>query len=135
MMARRHDWPQRLAAAIEQHRDRPFEWGASDCVTFPMDCVLAMTGEDPIEGERDYSTELGAARNLRRRGVETVAEAFAAVFVEIPVAMAHRGDLMIVEHGGRHGGGVCIGAAVVCKSEDGICVLPRSAAARAFRVG
>lgn len=32
--------------AIEEARAKPFEWGAHDCVTFALNCVVASTGND-----------------------------------------------------------------------------------------
>lgn len=43
------DWPERLAAFVEQRRHVPFAWGANDCATFAADAVLAITGRDPMQ--------------------------------------------------------------------------------------
>jgi hypothetical protein len=51
-MKRYEDWPQRLVAAIEAARGRPFSWGAMDCCLFAADVVLAMTGVDYAAGFR-----------------------------------------------------------------------------------
>jgi hypothetical protein len=42
MLTRREDWPSRLAAALEEARDKPFKWGSHDCGLFAADCVLAI---------------------------------------------------------------------------------------------
>lgn len=132
-MNRFRDWHKRMCAAIDKHRALPFQWGVSDCVTFPADCVEAITGTDPL-GDRHYSTQIGAALKMKARGVDNVGDAFKTLFPEIAPAMAGVGDLVVVEIDGQPGGGICIGAMVACKAETGLSFLPRDRAVRAFKV-
>lgn len=134
-MARIRNWPEVLRRVIDRHRDLPFQYGLSDCFRLPMDCVLAMTGRDPLAHLQGYENEIGAAKVLRRHGLETVGDAFASAFAEIPVMRMGRGDIAVVDQAGDVCGCVCVGDALVGKARDaGIVFLPRSAAARAFMV-
>ena len=46
---RKEGWETRLYQTIEEWRDRPFEWGKSDCVAFSQSCLVAMSGDkEPI---------------------------------------------------------------------------------------
>ncbi|ETR75072.1 hypothetical protein X566_20180 [Afipia sp. P52-10] len=129
-------WPDALQSAIDTHRDLPFEYGLSDCFRLPMDCVLAMTGSDPLAHLRGYENEIGAAKVLRRHGHETVGDAFASAFEEIPVMMMGRGDIAVVARDGAVGGCVCAGDILIGKAQYiGLVVLPRALASRAFKVG
>jgi hypothetical protein len=134
-MARREDWPERLLAEIERHSHMPFEYGTSDCFIFPMDCVEAMTGNDPWAGQRGYRTDKGAAGRLRRQGFKNVGDAFADKFEEIPVGKAGRGDIGVIETDKGTAGVVFIDTVAMGKAEDvGVKRVPRSLVTRAFRV-
>lgn len=86
------NWSAALRAVLDHHRSLPFSWGASDC-SLAFDAVRAMTGFDPIERIRGYSSEISALRNLRAEGFENTFDLVAKDFVEIPAAKAIRGDL------------------------------------------
>lgn len=43
------DWPERLAAYIEQQRHEPFTYGVNDCATFAAGALAAMTGGTAAE--------------------------------------------------------------------------------------
>ena len=130
---RLEDWPERLIDQIQRHSTIPFEWGKSDCVTFPMDCVSAMTGEDPSRDHRHYSTPRGAAKALAKNGFASVGDAFAAHFEEIPPAMAQRGDIGVVE-GEAATAGVVFMDVPIGKDVNGTRRVSRSLVTRAFRV-
>lgn len=134
-MTRKTGWAERLEAVIDEHRKSPFEWVKSDCFTLPMDAAKAVTGIDPWEGERKYKGKVGAAKRLRKYGFNNVGDAFAAKFEEVPVSMMQRGDIGTFEKNGEVCGVVCVGLNIIGKSEDGLMVLPRSMAIRAFKVG
>lgn len=53
-----------------------------------------------------YKTEAGAGKKLRQHGFANVKEAFAAKFSEIPVALAQRGDIGVIDRDGVLSGGV-----------------------------
>lgn len=101
-LQRREDWPERLHVFLQERKGRAFEWGVNDCALLLCDAVLAMTDVDlAAEFRGKYSTELGAARAMKRfanGGVKELAEKIAADFgiEEIPVLMARRGDAVMV---------------------------------------
>lgn len=128
-------WPDRLLAEIDRHANLPWQYGTSDCLTFAMDCVQAMTGEDPMEGARDYTTIEGAYKRLKKAGFATIADALADRFEEIPPSLAQRGDVGIVPGEEFQVAVVFVGPHVVGKDEPGgIKTVARSLATRAFRV-
>jgi hypothetical protein len=102
MIARRHDWPERLAEFFESRRDRGFEWGVNDCCLFACDAILAMTDVDLAQDFRGkYSSEEGAALAILKfagsfdRMADKIAEAHA--IAAIPILMAQRGDVVMFE--------------------------------------
>ena len=63
------DWEPRLSEVIEGARDKPFKWGVHDCCIFAADCVLAISGKDPMEGLRgQYSDRRSALEILNEHG-------------------------------------------------------------------
>lgn len=129
-------WETALVAALQVHAHRPLLYGVSDCFTLPMDCVRAITGDDPWADQRDYDSLIGAARLLLQQGFRSVGDAFAAKCPEIPPALAGRGDLAVVAEGDSVAGCVVIGALVAGKSKQyGLCLVPRARMLRAFKVG
>jgi cell wall-associated NlpC family hydrolase len=117
MSERIDNWPSAFVAAAEKMRGAPFQWGQNDCCIGACDVIAAITGIDPGADLRGrYTTALGAARVLKPLGgVEQIAEdrCKANGWAEIPLLMAQRGDIAIIdtEHGPAVG--VCIGATVL----------------------
>lgn len=144
-MSRREDWPAALAAAYAE--DRRFAWGRSDCCLFAADLVAAMTGADPAAALRGrYEDVKGARRVLKRHGgsLERLAEDFAARhgWPELPVTLAQRGDLALVElppSSERIGDwaealGIVMGARVAVMGRSGPLQIQLACARRAWRV-
>lgn len=113
-----------------------FAWGTADCATLFGDVVVAITGYDPIADGRGYRTELGAVRKMKAAGFNTMVELVEARFVEIPVALAHRGDLGFPAEvpEALMCPAIIDGHVAISKSPIGSVVIPRSAIARAFAV-
>lgn len=115
---------------------RLHEWGTHDCVMFGADCVLAMTGEDPVADIRGkYDGPVTAARIIRKAGFDCLGDMIADRFLEIEVSAAGRGDLVLCdgpdgEFVGVVDGHVCLGPA-----PNGLTHIPLRQAQRAFRVG
>jgi hypothetical protein len=131
-------WEDRLFVVIEEHARQPFQWGVSDCCTFPMDVCRALIGIVPekyVPGS--YDDMQSAVRELKAHGYRHLGEAFADAFVEIPPAFAGRGDLGQADYPGAilGGGVVVIGEEVLGKGELGLVRVPRNAMSRAFRIG
>jgi hypothetical protein len=134
-MKRYEDWPQRLVAAIEAARGRPFAWGAMDCCLFAADVVLAMTGVDYAAGFRGrYDSRAGAVALLGARGgLEAVATS--ALGEPLPTTlMAQRGDVVMVRSPEGPALGVCEGVMAWFAGPDGVVPRPMREAVKAWRV-
>lgn len=127
-------WERALLAEVARHQALPFSWDESNCVYFPMDCVKAMTGDDPWADERGCTSEQDFARRLVRLGFKNVGDVFASKFAEIALSYMGRGDLAVIEQDGKTPGVICVGAHLVGKIETGMLFMPRSLAIRAFKV-
>lgn len=129
------DWEKRLKAAIQKHIDLPSQYGVSDCYLIADDAVEAVTGETMFgTGARRYTTPAGAGKQLRKRGFETVADAFRAKFTEIAPTLAQRGDIGVLERDGEICGGVFTALGFAVRDAKRVLFLPATEAKTAFRV-
>lgn len=134
--ARSRGWELRLLAVIEDYKRQSMEWGRYDCLTQVADVCEAMTGHDPMAGQRGrYRSEGGAARVLKELGFSDVEEALAATFPEVAVAQARRGDCGIILMSGMKASVVVLGTNVIGRHTRGSFLMPSLRMSRAFRVG
>ena len=132
-MQRLTDWPDRLYTRIEAAKMRPFSWGRNDCALFAADCVLALTGVDPVAELRGrYACAFGAARALKRfcgGGLEDAVPIIAGRIDarEVMPAFARRGDVGLVDNDGRPALAVFLGARLAAPHfQKGLAMLPRA---------
>lgn len=130
---RRPDWEIRLNAVIEKHLALPAKYGVSDCYMIADDAFEAVTGERLYKGVR-YSTEAGAGKQLRKRGFETVEDAFRARLPEVGRLLAQRGDLGVVVRDGAVSGGVFTALGFMTRGKDSVVFLSPLQVKTAFRV-
>lgn len=99
-LKRLHDWPTRLAAHFDAHRETVCVWGENDCFSLANDAVLAMTGIDPMApGRGCYRTPIGAMRILRRHGIRDIPGYWTHILGD-PLTtpkLAGRGDIAILD--------------------------------------
>jgi hypothetical protein len=94
---RLQDWPQRLAAHFDAHKDTPFKWGTHDCVLFAAGSVNAMRGGNMAGAYRGaYTTKGQAAKHLKALGVVDVSGLATKALGEpyTSPAFAKRGDVV-----------------------------------------
>jgi hypothetical protein len=133
-------WDVRLAEVVEGLREAPFAWGTADCLTMVADVDLAMTGHDPMAGQRGkYRSAGGAVRLMRKLGYVSIDTALGALYPETGPAMARRGDCGLVaanEGTFLFGAVVVLGDVVMARaSQGGLTLLPRERLLRAYRIG
>ena len=117
------DWHNRLIAVIRAAEKRPFLWGEHDCCLFAADCAEAMTGDNFADGWRGtYDSETGAKKALLRGG-GSLEKVLTKYLDEVPVKMAQRGDIAVVENAGTRCAGVIYGGAVWVPGEAGLVCL------------
>jgi hypothetical protein len=117
------DWHNRLIAVIRAAEKRSFLWGEHDCCLFAADCAEAMTGANFADGWRGtYDSETGAKKALLRGG-GSLEKVLAKYLDEVPVKMAQRGDIAVVENAGTRCAGVIYGGAVWVPGETGLVCL------------
>lgn len=133
------DWDRRLAAVTARHLNTPSEWGASDCIMKVAEAVEAVIGEDMARLYRGkYSTEIGAAKILRKKGCANVEELLAKKFKPVGRLMAQRGDVVSIDtQDGQVAAGYVTEYGVAVATPSGIVFHPQTSPAirKAFKVG
>ena len=141
-MTRHSTWEADLAAYIAANRDEPFEWGRLDCALFFAGACLAMTGFDPGEPFRGkYTTELGAAKALKKFGAGDLESTLDGLFDVIEPGFVQRGDG--VWDGERVGVSMGAHALMIGEERDeegnvvrsGLIRIPRTQWLKGWRVG
>lgn len=114
------DWQNRLNAVMKAAIERPFSWGQHDCCLFAADCAEAMTGENFANGWRGtYDSETGAKKAILRGG-GSLEKVLARYLDEVPVKLAQRGDIAVVENAGARCAGVVCSGVVWVPGENGL---------------
>lgn len=137
-LTRLPDWDRRLAEVTARHLTTPAVWGESDCLLRVADAIEAVTGEDLAKAIRGkYSTELGAAKLLKRKKCDDVGQLLARHFEPCGRLMARRGDIMIVEQDGVIAAGFVTEYGVAVTSPRGTVFRPQTDATMkaALKVG
>lgn len=151
---RHEDWPQRLHEFIESRRRTAFDWESNNCCFFACDGILTITGLDPAAGmfREVCHGALDAARLVRKHGgVEAIAEAQceACGFPEVPVLLAQRGDVLLMDVDRKYRpvgspgagfaaqavAGICIGTHGAFAGPKGLEFMPLAQCRRAWAVG
>lgn len=134
-MARLPDWRARLAAYVASVAHMRFAPGRMDCALFAAGAVEAVTGVDYASDYRGrYRTLRGGGRMIKRDGFSDHVEFVASVLPETDPAQAIAGDLVAIDVGGELALGVVQGAMVYVRGPDGVGLVPRALALRAFGV-
>jgi len=134
-MSRIRGWEKNLALVIEKHNMLPMQYGISDCYIIADDAVQALTGKIMFTGVRNYKSQAGALKKLRKHGFLTVEDAFSHKFPRIPVLMAQRGDIGVVyQSNGEVSGGVFTSQGFFTKTENGSLFLAYNQVTYAFGV-
>ena len=131
------DWPARLTKFLLSRHAEPFRYGTHDCCLFVADAVHAMTGEDLAENFRGrYRSRVEALALVGTPEAVLAGEAIRRGLLEIPPVRAGRGDVAILG-GKRHStlGLLSLnGHEILAAGRRGFLRLPRSRAARAWRI-
>lgn len=92
-MTRLANWEAALSEYLTNVRDKPLKWGEHDCGLFFAGACKVMTGFDPGEPFRGrYSTEMGAARALKKYGAGDLESTLDGLFEVVAPGMIQRGD-------------------------------------------
>jgi hypothetical protein len=126
-------WEGKLAAHVHAAYRTPFSWGEHDCALWCSDWVKQCTGEDfGGEWRGRYKTATGAARLMKKRGFANVEAIADSHLLSVPVALARRGDILLLPQGVL---GICNGRDGVFPTETSVTTFPTLDCAKAWRVG
>ena len=127
-----------MMQAIEDAKQRPFEWGVHDC------CLFAASTADKITVNGDYVRRLLAQFNyasdisvdailLAGGGLQKILDDFLGA--SIPWGQAQQGDVVLIRDArGQEILGVCEGSKVICATEGGVIPIAIRHAICAWRI-
>jgi len=82
-------------ATLDRFQGKPLKYGKDDCVRMAAFCLRKLGVKTPLIKAGSYTSEIGAARALRKMGYEDVKAAVDAVGLpRIAPAMALAGDIL-----------------------------------------
>lgn len=131
---RPHDWPERLDAYLMAAMDRPFQWGAHDCLCFALGWHKIATGIDreAEHGAINWDDKRAAYVRLKRMGCNDLADLGRLIFGnEAPPIRLGRGDLAVTKQGTF---AIVIGTKALAVGERGLVALPLSEIETGFRI-
>lgn len=119
------DWPAKLRDFIESRRDMPYAIGSNDCCLFVADCIQAITGNDPAESLRGYTTAEAAQALIDDHGGM---KALVTEFLGKPNGplCAGRGDVVSVDTPEGLAVGICLGVKAAFVTDKGLRFRPMS---------
>jgi hypothetical protein len=143
-------WQELLHGYFLRRQNETFQWGTMDCCLFACDAVRELTDVDLATDFRgQYDSLLSAVRVMKKfvgeeasdqdvHLVELVAEKIAAIqcIEEVPVLMAQRGDVLLLDSPLGKGLGILglRGTHAHCAGPDGVVDVPLQECLRAWRI-
>ncbi len=130
---RRDDWVEQMFATLEATKERPYQYGA--CVAIAAEVVDAIaqttwrTDIAPLIADEAAAQELIAAPGALEALVT------ARLGEPVPMGLAMRGDVVLLELGSGPSLGICTGDRIACPAEDkGVVYLRRMRGIKAWRI-
>jgi hypothetical protein len=125
---------------IDDMRRKPFEWHDNDCGPALVGRVVeALTGQNFYDEYRNkYHDAESAYKVMRARGFKDLADLVASYLPEYEhPSEAKIGDIVAIKMDSqfKHALGIMNGETIIVMTPNGIGVMDRSNASRAFRVG
>jgi hypothetical protein len=143
MLVRKPDWQSRLQQFLAQSIATPFSYGTRDCCLFVADAVRTMTDTDIAAEFRGkyHSRSEALALCKQYSGSRSVRSLIVMAFCEqdlpeVPVALAQRGDIVLVRRTADRSLGIIglNGKEIIAVSAEGHVRLRLTLASRAWRV-
>jgi uncharacterized protein DUF6950 len=134
-MKRFPDWQARLVIYLQTVVNEPFRPGEMDCALFVAGAIEAMTGTDlSAEFRGGYTTLKGGFKKLKKAGFKDLNALARAHLEEVPVAMAHVGDIALLKSDEGLAFGLVQGEYIFVRHPDGLAHVPLLDAVKAFRL-
>lgn len=94
-------WVEFMQRSLEQAGDLKLDWEDVTCTQWSGDGIEAITGHNPYEPFRGrHHGILGACKAIKGAGFDTLDDLITSLLDEVPIGMAHQGDLILVRTSG-----------------------------------
>ncbi|MGU3494207.1 DUF6950 family protein [Xanthobacteraceae bacterium A53D] len=133
-MARLPDWFERLEAVLDHYSAQPYVTGRSDCLTFVLDAIEAVSGAALYPEMRGFATREEGDEWGRALGFATLGDGMAAALAEAPLMQCGPGDVAVIITPDGEAAMVFVEAELVGMGPAGLWRVPRRMATRAFKV-
>lgn len=95
------DWTQRWSEFIRDcqqiQSDLKLDWEHVNCTYLTGQGIEAITGHNPYDDwEGKFTTSQGAAKEIKKRGFETLDDVMLDLFPEVPLSMVWPGDVVLI---------------------------------------
>lgn len=94
-------WSEFIKDTLDLAGDLRLDWAGINCTQFSGQGIEALTGHNPYEEgewEGKFTTALSAAKEIKKRGFNTLDDVIASLFPnEVPLAYAWPGDVVLIQ--------------------------------------
>jgi hypothetical protein len=123
-------WESNLARCIASARSRKFAWSEHDCAKFVCECIQAVTGADVYSAFRGRYTDRRSMVKVIREYGAALSELASTIAQQsglqpIPLSLARRGDVVLVNEGKFNSLAVVDGVYALGAAERGLARVPR----------
>ena len=135
---RHPDWENRLVEIQQLHAYQTAEWGKTDCILTVGESIRAVIGYDPLhQFFGKYTTELAAAKLMRKHGCENVKDVFANFLglTEVNRFQARRGDVGVTLIQDQLHAGYIVNDGLNVRQPNGMITIPLDKIETAYRIG
>lgn len=89
-------WIEFIKDSLDLASDLCLNWDDITCTQWTGDGIEAITGHNPYDPWRGkHKGILGACKEIKKAGFNSLDDLIASLFTEVPVSMAHQGDLIL----------------------------------------
>ncbi len=138
MIKKLPDWEERYHNFMVENKDRDFQWGEWDCVTFADAAFQAMTGESLIPDELSWKDEETAKQSIKSYGNTLLKSMIKGTKVKglsvIDKQYIAKGDIVVFKVDDKQVTGVCDGYAILSPSDGGYSFRENELAIKVFRI-
>jgi hypothetical protein len=94
-------WTEFIKVSLDKAGELKLDWEDITCTQWSGDGIEAITGHNPYEPFRGkHHGVMGACKAIKAAGFNSLDELIADLFEEVPLSMAHQGDLVLAKSGG-----------------------------------
>jgi len=132
---RLNDWRPRLIALVEDRRDRPYQYGETDCACFALDAIETITGVRHFDGVERPRNWIGAAKFMMSRGWSGIDEMMDSILEPVDPKETVIGDLVAFRSNAELHLAVRAGDSALTPGDNGLMTIDRERWSLGWKIG